>query len=336
MKKIIIPFAILALTLFGISCERDNVEEEGPQLLDLFADFTFVEPFSVAQKSADFSSGEKITFNAKFNKLANWNLTITGLSSNSKKMFEGTTNELNVDNASWDGSTSQIPIFKEEDCVVDFWVLEDSTHYFDTISITGTKINDGFLIADFESGQLDPDWTGFVQSGANMSFVVSSDTTAAQGDFYYDMGGAVGWDYLIGLIDFPASAYDVPHYPLSENANNVFFNAMIYNPPGITNGFFVVQFQEDDNGNGVFNASNEDGYQFSIGGPDGIVTLKPGWQLISVPYSEMVIDGQNGNKTLNPDKVIQMSILFLADPTSGYSQGYLDYVIFTENGPLNP
>ena len=50
----------------------------------------------------------------------------------------------------------------------------------------------------------------------------------------------------------------------------------------------------------------------------------------------MVVENQNGNKTLNPDKILQMSVLFLADPTSGYSQAYLDYVIFTENGPLNP
>jgi len=331
MKKIIIPFTLIALTLFGFSCERDTLDE-GPQLVDLFADFTFVEGFSVSQKSADFAAGEDIVFNAKFNKLASWKITITGLTSGSEKVIEGVTNELNSSNAKWGGSTTKLPLFKLEDCAVDFWVLEDSIHYYDTVSITGTKVNDGFLIADFESGQLDPNWTGFVQSGANMSFVVSSDTTAAQGDFYYDMGGAVGWDYLIGLIDFPASAYGVTTYPLSDNADNVYFNAMIYNPVGITNGFFVVQFQEDDNGDGKFTASNEDGYQFEI----GTTELKPGWQLISVPYSTMVVENQNGNKTLNPDKILQMSVLFLADPTSGYSQAYLDYVIFTENRPLNP
>jgi hypothetical protein len=43
-----------------------------------------------------------------------------------------------------------------------------------------------------------------------------------------------------------------------------------------------------------------------------------------------------GNGLHEPDKLVQVSILFLANPASGYSQAYLDYVTFTEGGPLQP
>jgi hypothetical protein len=39
---------------------------------------------------------------------------------------------------------------------------------------------------------------------------------------------------------------------------------------------------------------------------------------------------------LEPDRLQKVSVLMLANPSSGYSQLYLDYVVFTSNGPLQP
>jgi hypothetical protein len=43
-----------------------------------------------------------------------------------------------------------------------------------------------------------------------------------------------------------------------------------------------------------------------------------------------------GNGIREPHKLKEVSVLFLANPTSGYSQSYMDYLIFTQNGPLIP
>jgi hypothetical protein len=43
-----------------------------------------------------------------------------------------------------------------------------------------------------------------------------------------------------------------------------------------------------------------------------------------------------GNALKEPNKLMQISVLFLADPATGYSQTLMDYLIFTENAPLEP
>jgi len=75
------------------------------------------------------------------------------------------------------------------------------------------------------------------------------------------------------------------------------------------------------------------------GGDEG---LQAGWQTISVRYSDLtaLVNGSpatpNGNGILEPHKLMEVRTLFLADPNSGYSQTFMDYMIFTENGPLEP
>jgi hypothetical protein len=44
----------------------------------------------------------------------------------------------------------------------------------------------------------------------------------------------------------------------------------------------------------------------------------------------------NGNGLHEPHKLFQVSILFLANPASGYSESGLDYMIFTQGEPLRP
>ncbi len=331
MKKIIL---LLVPIILFLSCKRDD-SFEGPALSDLYGGFKILEDLSISNRNVDFANGQTTYFTAKFSKIADWEITITGLTSGAQKIIIGKSMEVGTDNALWDGSTTVFPMFKAEKCAVVLSIPADTLSSFDTLTVVSPKIDEGFLIADFESG-MNNDWEVFAQSGTNMSFAISDDLTAPQGNYYYDMGGAVDWDWLIGMIEFPPAAYGLQHFPLNENPDKVYFNVLLYLPAGITNAVVLFQFREDDNQDGVFTDSNEDMYSIELKNFD------VGWQMVSLKYADLVtlVNGQpaepNGNKQHNPERLIRISTLMLADPSSGYSQTLMDYMIFTENAPLNP
>ncbi|MBK6483944.1 MAG: hypothetical protein IPG01_12635 [Chitinophagaceae bacterium] len=323
---------LLPLCLLG--CKTDDIFE-GPSLNDLYGSFSLIYPFDIADRDVDFAQGEQTFFTAQFSKNVEWKITIKGLESGSEKEITGFSNSLTESNTKWNGSTTHLPMFKAEVCAVELSFAAEIDTFRDTLSVVSAKLNTGLLLSDFENG-LNPGWNSFVQSGANMTFQVKNVDIAAQGDLYYDMGGTVNWDWLIGLVNMPATAYGAKTYDLSPVADNVFFNVMLYKKPEINNALILFQFTEDDNGDGFYTANQEDMFSIEVSLTD------PGWQQISSKYSDLatLINGQPGTAIGNglhePDKLLQVSVLFLANPTSGYSQTYMDYLIFTENGPLQP
>lgn len=333
MKKLHI--ITLVLLLVGTACTRDDALFEGPALNDLYGDFHVITGLEASNTNVDFAAGETTFFTAQFSMLVDWQLKITGLTSGAQKIIAGQASELTVDNALWDGSTTEFPMFKAEDCEVELFIPSDTVYLYDTITVASPKVNEGFLITDFENG-IDSNWDIFVQSGADMSFVIKSDDASPQGNSYYDMGGKVDWDWLIGMIEFPATAYGEPTFSLSSNPDNLYFNVLIYLPEGITNAMVLFQFREDDNEDGAFSDATEDMYSLELS------EMETGWQLVSIKYSELVclVNGEpgepNGNGVHNPELLHKLSVLMLADPSSGYSQTLMDYLIFTENAPLNP
>lgn len=325
---------MIAASLLSLSCERSK-DPEGPSLNDLYGEFSVLAELDASTRNPDFSSSTSMFFTALFSKTVDWQITITGQSSGAVKVIEGTSFEVDEISGRWVGDVSSLPMMKVEPCMVILSVPNES--YADTllINVRGIKSNEGFVVADFENG-VNPGWTVFAQSGANMSFNVVQSDTAAEGNAYYDMGGEVNWDYLIGLIDFPASAYQETTFPLSSNPANVYFNVFLYRPENITNEIVLFRFMEDENGDGQHQEASEDMYAVELRG------LKPGWQMVSLRYDELVtlVNGQPGpaagNGIHEPDKLLQVSLLFLADPATGYSQTLLDYIVFTEKTPLQP
>jgi hypothetical protein len=331
MKKTIL---ILIAANFLSFCSRDS-QVEGPLLQDLYGDFSVLEDFALNTNEVDFASNENVIFTAAFSISVSWELEITGLRSGARAIINGQSSRLDALNATWRGSSTILPMFKDEDCRVVLKVPSQS--YADTLelNILSPKISEGFVIADFENG-FNPAWNTFVQSGANMSFRIVQSDTAAQGSNYYDMGGAVSWDYLIGLVDFPRASYTNNTFGLPSNSNNLFFNVFLYKPANINNEIVLFRFMEDDNEDGVFNETNEDMYALEVRG------LNPGWQMVSVKYSDLqyLMNGQPapspGNGIKEPQKLFQVSVLFLADPATGYSQVFMDNLIFTQNTPFQP
>jgi hypothetical protein len=327
-------FATLVLVLGFAGCAKDD-QFDGPSLVDIFGEFSVLTPFAVNTNNVNFAEGGSVVFTALFSKQVNWTVTITGEQSGAQRIISGFSNELTGSNARWNGSTTNLPMFRAENCTATLTIAGEEASFTETITIEAAKVNNGLLLADFEDG-FPAEWNTFVQSGANMSFVVTDTEAAGQGSRYYDMGGEVNWDYLIGLFDIPGAAYgDEATFPLSPNPGNVYFNTLLYNPAGINNAITLIQFREDDNMNGTYEAG-EDMWSIEITGQE------PGWQLISRRYSDIptLVNGQPspalGNGIYEPHKLIQVSVLFLANPVTGYSQNYIDYLIFTENAPLQP
>ncbi len=330
MKKIL----ILALVGISLSCQRkeDNL---GPSLDELYGEFSLLENFASSSQLIDFSTGNQLEFTCRFSKPVDWEIHIIGLLSGAEKIITGKSKAIDESNGKWNGSTTLLPMFKDESCLAVLSVPDEL--YTDTIGVTilDTKINEGFLISDFENG-INPGWNIFLQSGADMRFNIVESDSSAQGYNYYRMGGAVNWDYLIGYVDLLASAYQENTYPLSDNPSTVYFNAFLSKPSLINNEIVLWQFWEDENLDGIFQAASEDMYSLELTG------LESGWQHISIRYDELVSltngapSPPAGNGIHEPDKLLNIRLLFLANPTTGYSETSVDYIIFTQNQALVP
>lgn len=332
--------AVLTALILLSACVEDP-GMEGPLLEDLYGDFTLLEDLDKSMDEVDFAQGERIYFSARFNKTTNWELRLNGLTSGAEKLIEGFSSEVDQSNSEWDGTASTPPFFRAEKVVVSLYIPEDSLTLTDTVQVLSPKVHEGFLVTDFESGE-NSGWEVFKQSGGQMSFVIDDADIAAQGQYYYDMGGEVNWDWLIGYIYIPSSSFPDSvlnggtTLPLPSNPNQVFLNMLVYSPPGINNELLLIRINEDDNLDGNYNGGTED--QWSV----ELREVQDGWSVVSLRYSDLqaLIESQPvnpaGNGLHEPDKIDRIEFLFLANPSSGYSQMYMDYIIFTEGGPLEP
>jgi len=312
-----------------IGCRKEEITQtDGPDLFDIYGEFDIVTTLAASQTNVDFAAGQTVFFTCEMTKLTDWTLSITGQSSGANKIISGTSKVLDQSNATWDGSTTNFPMFRGEVCDVMLTFAGETDTLTTTVTVDQPKVNNGFIVADFETGW-NGGWSTFVQSGGNMDFNIKTDGTAPEGFGHYNMQGLVDWDWLTGLIDFNASAYGVTTLPLSDNGDALYFNALVYGEVGLPNSRVLFRFDEDENEDGSFNAGSEDQLTHEI-----IIDWE-GWRLISIRYSDLNNSGSGGGN-YNPDKLNKVSVLHLADPSSGFAKSAIDYLIFTENAPLNP
>lgn len=334
LTMIIRSIISVLLVITALSGCRVDEEFDGPSLNDLYGDFAVISPLQISNDPVDFSTGETTAFTAEFTKNISWTLRITGLETGAIKEISDFSNTLDASNATWNGTTTLLPMFRPELCAVELTFDNEPDTLRDTVLVTGVTNHPGLLLSDFESGT-NPGWITFSQSGANMSFTIDDEGASAQGTHYFDIGGTVNWDWLIALIHMPAVAYGGTTFNLSENPAEVFFNSMLFKPSDLNNGIMLFQFREDDNGDGAY-SNNEDMYSYEI------AMAENGWNQYSIRYADIptLINGQPaaalGNGIHEPHKLMQVSALFLANPNSGYANAYLDYLLFTEGSPLIP
>jgi hypothetical protein len=335
MQKIYRVLLFIGLISF-IGCRKENNVFDGPSINETYSTFKVIDPFKVSKNTVDFNAGESVYFSASFNKVVTWQIDIVGSTSKAHKIIEGSGKTINISNATWNGSTTIFPIFAAENCDAKLTIKDIADTFLVNVQITQAKKIEGLMIADFETG-LNSSWTKFIQSGADMDFKVKTDSVAPQGLKYLNMAGTVNWDYLIGLIDYPALAYGTnPTFNLPSNPDDVYFNCLIYGVPNTNQSIVLFQFKEDENGDGTFNANTEDEYDLEV------KVDWSGWKLVSIKYAEIttIVNGApatpKGNGLHNPDKIGKISMLHLANPNDGFASTKIDYIIFTNSKPLEP
>ena len=90
MKKYLFlaSFFAFSLAIFS-SCRKDTTTFDGPNIEETLGTFRILENFKSSKDSVAFASAENVNFTAKFNKVANWTITVTGKLSKAKKIITG-------------------------------------------------------------------------------------------------------------------------------------------------------------------------------------------------------------------------------------------------------
>lgn len=310
------------------SCQHETDPPDGPNLVERFGPFEVLDSLTLDRTNVDFSAEENVAFSARFNKNIEWVITITGTQSGAVKTIEGFDRNVNSENAVWNGTTTILPFFRDELCTVELTVPEEPD-YVDSaeVEVIGTRVYEGLLVTDWEDG-VNPGFNEFTQSGANMRFDTVVSPTSVQGNVFYEMSGEVTFADDLGNVLMPKGTFTDGNETLSPNGDVVFFNVFARRGPSSVNDIFVIQFMEDDDENGSYNSNADDLHEFVF------QDLSLDWEQFSIRYSNLTTTNSAGGGEKNPDKLVQMVILpiGLGEPF----EGYLDYLIFTEGGPLQP
>jgi hypothetical protein len=328
MKK---ALHIIIISVLAFSCERDT-DQLGPSLIDVFGLFSVFEEFRASSTSVDFTS-QTVIFSAVFSKQVNWEIHVIGQQSGAEKVLTGFSSIIDASNGGvWNGTTTILPMFKKEDCLAYLRVTDADTLFLDTlanlIAVNEVKDVNAFIVTDWENG-LNEGFSRFVQSGANMNFDTVMDIRGAEGNAFYEFSGEVTFINDLGNIGMPKDAFTDTNFTLSTNDERVFFNVFARRGPSAVQDIFVFQFMEDDNGDGVYQAGDDDMYEYVINSG-----LSLDWQQFSVQYTALNLVNAGGNQQRNPDRLVRMVVLPIGVTLP--FEGYLDYLVFTENKPLSP
>jgi hypothetical protein len=324
---------LLALGLGATGCDHVT-DPDGPNLIDRFGDFRIVDPVEASQATVDFAGGGSVAFTARFNKQVAWVVEITGRESGAVKRIEGFSNELTAENAQWNGSTTELPLFRDEIVDVDLFVpAENSDTTRAVVEVLVPRTYPGTVVADFEGA--DNITVGnfeFEFQGAGIStspVVMMSDVPAGQGSAFYLLRGTdrVVRNFFVGLIDIRprggASFFPVP----TTVPENLYFN-MFLRSFGTEHTIAVVQVIADGNGSGGFEDGQDTVFPFGDIRPDWT-----GWRLFSKPVSEL------GMTQTQASQIVAVRVLLISDnnsqPATPLQVTYgIDNITFTGGGPL--
>ena len=333
---------LLALILGTFSCRE--LAPEGPELEDIFGEFSIIQPLTSDRSTVDFSAGETVEYRAELAVRTNWTLSIRSLETGARKIITGNEKLIMGDVARWNGSVTFAPLFAAGEHIVAtmrFESFPDSTLVSDTVLITGAKPlpTGGVLVSDFENP--DQEFEAFSEFAfEETSNGIESLFPAAIGDSYWYMFGRDNNRsvFVCGVRITSTSAQSTPVFEFStENEDKVWFNMFVFGT-ALPNTVLAIDFQEDDNLNGIYVPSQEGTYSYQV------PIDWNGWKLISFPYSatNLSTNGGLGNIDANGkrevNRIISLQFILLSNLGQNDNQvGFgIDHAIFTINGPFEP
>ena len=332
MKQIkSIALLLCAVVMLTPGCDHDTDIFDGPFLVDRFGEFMLVEGLTLNRQTVDFSAGETVVASARFNKRVNFSLVITGLESGAVKVIEGFDNEVNASNATWRGGTTDLPLFRNENCQVELVIPEQGNlDQKVQVEVTGRKVYEGNLYTGFEADPVDNIFKGNFEFELTAQTGRRNDGTSAQGDWYYFFEGTdnVVPNFFVGLIDIKASITGQTYAPVPTTVpEDLFFNAFVRSDGG-PHGIAVIQIIVDANGTGEF----EDGQDTVF--PIGDLPLDfTGWKHVFVAL------GTIGISEAQTSQIVAIRALLISDnnsqPNPPLQVDYgLDFLTFTAGMPL--
>ncbi len=334
------PLALVVL-LLGACRESGPL---GPELQDIFGEFEVLEPLSQDKTEVDFSIGESVEFTAQISIRTPWRLVIRNASTGARKIIEGNAKDISGDVARWNGSVTFAPLFMEGDVVqatLSFTEFPDASMMSDPITITGSRPlpTGGVLVADFEMDN--PGLEAFSEfSFEETKNGVDSLFPAAIGERYWFMDGRDnnGSVFVCGLLASAEATQGTSVFELNnENPASVYFNVFVFGT-GQPSTTLVIDFQEDDNLDGVYSPTQEGTYNITF------PIDWTGWRLLSFPLSETTLSTNGGlgnidaNGAKEIDRIINLQFILLSElgqNDNAVSLG-LDHAIFTVNTPFEP
>lgn len=297
MKNIILILIAVAF----LSCQRESPDFLGGSLNDQFGDLLVLDSLKSNSSNFNFSVVSPRYFESQWSKNLNWNLSVIGSQSGATKTFTGFASKIDIDNSSWNGTANDFPSFLKETCTATLTLADnvDTIVMSTTINISETKpLQDGLMVvADFEEG-IPSNTIVIPQMGENMSFKIESGQ-AANGLSYYAMGGIVNWDYYLGSIKIPVETENYANIsPLLLYFNMAITGGIIGEVPA--NQFLKIYLREADG----------ERYSYEVNPVNW-----SNWQLLSVPYSDFILDSEVVNNTKDPGTINQIEIMCLSCPS---------------------
>ncbi len=348
-KSIIIAVFSCAI-FFLVYCTKKDFE--GPSINDLYGELNITDSLQVNNYNPDFSSGDVVSFHCGFNKSIEWKISIIGLQSNSFKEISGFSNVIDSNTIIWDGNTSQLPFFEQENCAIELTFLNEPDTLRDTINIVGLKqYDDGIVVADFENGLPVDALVSWTANIGLKTFEIANDNPLL-GNSYYKMGGKVNWDWPIGKVDFKLDLSSVV-----VSADEFYINIGILSDTiDLHTGQFInILISESTSPFNDDLTPNQAGQQMAdiFDADQEVYKMKVpvnwgGWQILSFPYSEFEELSPNASGIVfnkNPNNITGLRIAVQACPSAGANVSCpenldnvvrtdVDHIIFTENKAL--
>jgi hypothetical protein len=331
-KSIFKYFILLPIIILAFGCNHDTDTFDGPNIIDRFGPLEVIENISSSKSSVDFAAGESVYFTAIFNKNINWQVKITGTESGAVKIIDGFDSELNAENSTWRGGTTQLPFFKAELCTVELIIPEEPTFTGSTeVETLSTKTYEGSLFTDFETNLGSDLFLGNFEFELTNKTGRQNDIPAAQGDYYYLFEGNdnVVSNFFVGLVNISAKVTGANYVTLPTTVpEDLYFNCFLYSD-GTPYTIAVIQFVFDSNNSGAFEDGQDQTFQI-----EGDFPIQwEGWRQISHSMADV------GMSEEQLQKLVTIRVLLISDKNSQPNPSQevrfgIDYLTFTKNGPL--